>query len=388
MLRFRKTVVPGRAHVLGVPFSTARISLASALGLGVLVMGLMPSDARAEGDPLFILNWYEYIGPDVIPAFEAETGIPVTYATYEQPETMKTKVMVGGGGYDVVVAENKAAAELMTVGAIQPIDPGRLENYGNLDPVFLDHLDSQDGGRLVGVPYTWATAGISYNVETVESLVGAVPDNALDLIFDPDYAAKLKDCGIAGLDAPQSMLAIALLYLGRDPFSAEAEDLDAAEALWQAVRPTFTHFNSGRLIQELAGGDLCVAVTWNGDAGLAAAAAADSGSDVQIVYRIPTSGTLMLIDLMTIPAEADNVEGAYRFIDYILRPEVIAQTSNYIYFANANAAALPYVAEEVRSDPDIYPPPEVMARLVLDRPLDVEARRARQRLWTRIKTGR
>lgn len=390
MLRAADLFLLGPSCPGGSPSATARlpgIGAVLVLGLTVALVGLPPSLARAEEKPLFVLNWYEYIGPDVIPAFEAETGVPVTYDVYEHPETMKTKVMVGNSEYDVVIAENQAASDLMKGGAIQPIDPDRLENYGNLDPVFLRHLDTQDGGRSVGVPYTWATAGVSYNVDMVESRVGTVPDNALDLVFDPDHADRLKDCGIAGIDAPQSMLALALLYLDRDPFSNAPEDLAAAEALWEPIRPAFAHFNSGRLIQDLAGGDICVAITWNGDAGLASAAAADSGSDARIVYRIPTSGTLMLVDLMTIPADSDNVEGAYRFIDYILRPEVIAQTSNHIYFANANAAALPYVSEDVRSDPNIYPPPAVMDRLVLDRPLSAEVRRARQRVWTRIKTG-
>ncbi|SDH49146.1 extracellular solute-binding protein [Roseospirillum parvum] len=361
-----------------------RAALLSTLLFG---LALLAGPAGAETPRVHVYNWYDYIGPEVVAAFEAETGIEVVYDVFDAAEVLETKLLTGHTGYDVVVPSTSNAPQLMAAGALQPVDPARLANYGNLDPEILARLDRLPGGRTLGVPYTWVTIGVSYNVDLVEARLDALPDNALDLIFDSAHTARLKDCGIAILDAPRDVLGLALIYLGLDPYSGAAEDLAQAEALLAKVRGDILHFGSGRIISDLANGDICAAITWNGDAGIASLRAEEAGRDTHLVYRIPTSGSLMIVDLMAIAADAPHVEAAYTFLDYMLRPEVIAETTNFLYFANANRAALPHVLDEIKADPDIYPPPAIMDRLVPDLPLSQDVLRARSRLWTRVKSG-
>jgi putrescine transport system substrate-binding protein len=300
---------------------------------------------------------------------------------------LETKLLAGKSGYDVVFPGVSNGQHLIRSGALQPIDPEKLAGYGNLDPDILAQLDKRDAGRTVGVPYTWGTVGISYDANAVTERIGEIPENVLDLIFDPELTAKLEDCGIGLLDAPSEVIPVALIYLGLDPESGKPEDMDKVKALFDKVRDDYRYFNSARIINDLANSEVCVALSYNGDAGLAYMRAQEAGLDLDLRYNIPSIGTMMFIDLMAIPADAPHPENAYRFIEYMLNPEVIAKTSNLVYFANANKESLPYVSDDVKGDPNIYPPQEVKDKLVAFSTLPQDITRVRTRAWTDIKAN-
>lgn len=343
----------------------------------------------AEEKVLNIYNWSDYIADDTVSRFEAETGIKVHYDVYDANETLETKLMAGHSGYDLVVPTAMPfLAREAQAGALQKIDKTKLRNYGNLDPQILKLVAAADPGNQYGVPYLWGTTGIGYNPAKVKAALGAdAPIDSLKLIFDPANAKKLASCGISLLDTPQEMFPAALTYLGRPPMSRDRADLDRAAGAVLAIRPWIRKFHSSEYINDLANGDLCVAFGYSGDMIQAKNRAAEAKNGVTIAYAIAREGAMTWVDMMAIPKDASHPENALRFIDFILRPEIVAAISNTVAYANPNLRATGLVKEEIRDNPGIYPPPEVRQRLFFDKPTAPAYDRLRTRAWTKVKTG-
>ena len=167
--------------------------------------------------------------------------------------------------------------------------------------------------------------------------------------------AKLKECGVSFLDSPTEMLPAALQYLGFKPDSQKPDELKKAEALFLSIRPYTAYFHSSKYISDLANGNLCVAVGYSGDLQQSKARAAEAKNGVTLTYTIPKEGAGSFFDMLAIPADAKNVESAHIFINYLMKPEVIANITNVVQFPNGNKAATPLVDEPIRTDPGIYP---------------------------------
>jgi putrescine transport system substrate-binding protein len=207
------------------------------------------------------------------------------------------------------------------------------------------------------------------------------------MLFDPEIAKKLAPCGITFLDTAQEVFPAALAYAGRDPLSRDPKDLEKAVEVVTKVRPYVRKFHSSEYINGLANGDQCIAHGYSGDIVQARSRAKEAKNGVEIAYTIPKEGAALSVDMMAIPKDAPHPENALKFIDYILRPEVIAAISNTVAYANPNSLATEFVDEAIRDDPNIYPPPEVRQRLFFDKPVTPQYERLRTRAWTRVKTG-
>jgi putrescine transport system substrate-binding protein len=346
----------------------------------------MAMPAQAEEKVLNLYSWADYVAPETLQRFEKETGIHVRYDTFDTSEVLETKLLTGGSGYDVVVPSSSVLARGLAAGALKEIPHDGLKGYANLDPDMLEKLAAVDPGNRYGVPYTWGTLGLGMNVEAVHQRLPNVPLNSLDLLFKPEYASKLKDCGIAILDSPQEVIGLALHYLGKDPYSIDKADLTAADALLRQLQPSVLYVATGRQINDLANGSVCLALTYNGDASMAADQARKANKPFEVAYRIPREGTLVWQDNLAIPKDAPHPEAARAFIEFMLRPESVAALTNTLFFATANQAATPLVDEAVRSDPDIYPQAEVRERLYADRSMSLKDMRQRTRLWTTFRS--
>ena len=342
--------------------------------------------AQAEDPVLNLYSWADYVAPQTLQRFEQETGIKVRYDTFDSPEVLETKLLTGGSGYDVVVPSSSVLARGVAAGALQAIPHDSLKGYANLDPDLLEKLAAVDPGNRFAVPYTWGTLGLGMNVEAVKKRLPDVPLNNLDILFKPEYASKLKDCGIAIIDSPQEVIGLALHYLGKDPYSTDKEDLATAQALLLQLQPSVQYVASGRQINDLANGSVCLALAYNGDASMAADQARKANKPFEIAYRIPTQGTLVWQDNLAIPKDAPHPEAARKFIEFMLRPDSVAALTNTLFFATANQAATPLVDEAVRNDPDIYPPTAVRERLYADRSMNLKDMRQRTRLWTTFRS--
>jgi len=342
-----------------------------------------------EAKTLNIYNWSDYIAPDTVKRFEAETKIKVNYDVYDSNEVLESKLMAGHSGYDLVVpTASPYLAREAAAGALLPIDKARLSNYGNLDPQILAAAANADPDNKFGVPYMWGTTGIGFNPVKVKAALGdQAPLDSLRLIFDPDNAKKLAACGIEVLDTAQELFPASLLYAGRDPLGRSDADIAKAIEVMTAIRPYIRKFHSSEYINDLANGDVCVAFGYSGDIVQAKNRAADAKNGVEIAYSIPKEGAMIWVDMMAIPKDAPHPANALAFINFILRPEVAAAISNTVAYANPNKLATDMVDEAIRADPGIYPPDKVRKRLFFDKPVTPEFERARTRAWTRIKTG-
>ena len=343
----------------------------------------------AEEKRLHIYNWSDYVAPDTIANFTKETGIAVTYDVYDGNEVLEAKLLAGRSGYDIVVpSASPYMARQIAAGAYRPLDKAKLPNLKNLDPKILQLAETADPGNRYGVPYLWSVTGLGLNTESVERALGhAAPRDSLALLFDPQIAAKLARCGIVVLDTPQEVVPAALLYLGLDPKSRDLADLHRAIALIERVRPYIRRFHSSQYINDLAAGDVCLALGYSGDIVQARNRAREAGSPADIAFRVPREGAQMAIDMLAVPKDAPHPDNAHRFIDYLLRPEVIARITDAVSYPNPNLAATPLVAPAIRNDPGIYPPDSVRQLLFLDEPAPRPYERARTRAWNRVKSG-
>jgi putrescine transport system substrate-binding protein len=356
------------------------------LALACLACACGPAGPKPQ--VLHVYNWSDYIDPALLEAFTKETGIKVVYDTFDSNEVLETKVLTGGTGYDLVVPSNSNVPRYIQAGAIAPLDPGRTPNARNLWPQVMAHMEPFDPGRRYTIPYMWGTIGIGYNPDAVAKRLPGTPVDSWKLVFDPAMLAKLKDCGVYFLDASEDMYAVALTFLGRDPNSTDPADYAAATELLARVKPYVRKFHSSEYIDALANGDICLAIGYSGDVLQAAEAAKEAGGKVKVAYAIPKEGTQVWFDVFAMPKDAPNPDAAYRFLDFMLRPEVIAKASNHTQYANANGAATPLVDSAVRTNPNIYPTPEVFGRLFVTRAKDQALLREVNRGWTEVKTGR
>lgn len=370
--------------------------LASALLLAACGSAEGPADAAGDAPAaaapqvVHVYNWSDYIAEDTIASFTAETGIRVIYDVYDANETLDNRLTVGGSGYDVVFPSARPFAQRhIAAGLYDTLDRAALTHWSNLDPALLDNLSDLDPGNAHVVPYMWGTTGLGINVAKVREVLG--PDVALDswsLLFDPANAEKLAACGISMLDDEQEAFGAALIWLGRDPNATGGDEIEAVRGAFAAVRPHIRYFNSSRYIDDLANGDLCLAVGYSGDVFQARDRAAEAGNGQEITYVIPREGAIRWVDVMAIPADAPHPEAAHAFINHLLKPEVAAGISSYVAYATANQAARPLVDPEIANDPAVYPPEAVAATLVNPVKLPDEAQRERIRAWTSIKSGR
>jgi putrescine transport system substrate-binding protein len=353
-----------------------------------LLAAALALPAAAGAQELHVYNWSDYIADDTLEKFTAETGIDVIYDVYDSNEVLEAKLLAGSSGYDIVVPTSDFLRRQVQGGVYLPLDRSKIPNWDNLDPQLMERATAYDEGNEHAIIYMWGTTGIGYNVEMVEERLGEdAPTDSWDLIFDPDVAAKLADCGITILDSATEVFPPVLKYLGLDPATEDTADLEQAAAVVEAIRPHVRYFHSSQYISDLANGEVCVSLGWSGDVFIAADRAAEAEQGVEIAYTIPKEGTLQWFDMMAIPVDAPNPDAAHAFINFILQPEIIADITNYVFYPNAVPASKEFIDEEITSSPEIYPPQEVLDNLFPSALRDARTERTMTRLWTRVRTG-
>ncbi|KXF78639.1 spermidine/putrescine ABC transporter substrate-binding protein [Paramesorhizobium deserti] len=350
-----------------------------------LAAAVAPSGAQER--VVNVYNWSDYIDESILADFTKETGIKVVYDVFDSNEIVETKLLAGGSGYDIVVPSGEFLGRQIPAGVFQKLDKAKLPNLKNMWDVIQERTAVYDPGNEYSINYMWGTTGIGYNKAKIKEALGTDEINSWDVLFDPEKSAKLKDCGIYVLDSASEMLRPALNYLGLDPNSPKAEDFAKAEELYLKIRPNIRKFHSSEYINALANGDICMAIGYSGDIFQARDRAEEAGQGIEIGYSIPKEGALMWFDQMAIPADAKHVEEAHEFLNYIMRPEVIAKASNYVFYANGNKASQPLLDKDVIDDPAIYPDEATMAKLFVPLPYDTKTQRLATRAWTKIVTG-
>ncbi|WP_417696372.1 polyamine ABC transporter substrate-binding protein [Pseudomonas sp.] len=350
--------------------------------------GLTLAVSVQAASTVHIYNWSDYIGETTLADFEKATGIKPVYDVFDSNETLEGKLLAGRTGYDVVVPSNHFLGKQIKAGAFQKLDKSQLSNYANLDPVLLKRLEKNDPGNQYAVPYLWGTNGIGYNVEKVKAALGVDKIDSWAMLFEPENIKKLSSCGVSFLDSGDEMIPAMLNYLGLDPNSQNPADYKKAEAQLLKIRPYVTYFNSSKYISDLANGEICVAAGFSGDIFQARERAEEAKKGIEIAYVIPKEGANLWFDMLAIPRDSSNVKEAHAFINYLLKPEVIAQVSDAVGYANPNPKAGELMDQQVRTDEAVYPPQAVIDKLYVNSELPPKIQRVMTRSWTRVKSGK
>ncbi len=276
----------------------------------------------------------------------------------------------------------------INAGVYRKLDKDQLPNLQHLDPHIMEQVAVHDPGNEYAVPYLWGTTGIGYNEAMIQKALGQARPDSWSYIFDPDLIGKLKGCGVSLLDAPDEILKLVLAWMGRDPNSQSTEDLKAAEEKLMAIRPYVRKIHSSQYIEDLANGELCIAVGWSGDVLQARDRAEEAGRGVVVKYAVPKEGAIVWFDMLAIPADARRPDNAHAFINYLMEPQVAANNANTVKYASPNTASLAFIDEKVKNDPGVYPPPEVRETLFPAAAYGEQFQRELNRMWTRFRTGR
>ena len=361
----------------------------AAPALFALFAACSPASAQPDEKILNFYNWSSYIAPDTVASFEKETGIKVRYDTFDSSELLHAKLVAGRTGYDIVMSSSGWAKMQADGGLLMPLNKAFIPNLKNLDPVIQTQVGRLDPGNNYAVVWLWGYTTVGINVDKVKAALGdlPMPDNAWDLLFKPEYMARLKTCGVSFLDSSSEVVPAALHYLGRSLESGNPADYKDALALLKSVRPYVTLFSSSGYIDDLARGSLCAAMGWSGDLSSAKRRADAAVAGNRIEALMPKTGGVMFFDTMVIPADAPHAANAHRFIDYILRPEVHASLTNHLHYANPNREARRFVEADLSSSPIVFPSDADMQRMSVQGLVTSDMRRMMARAYTSFKTG-
>jgi len=363
------------------------------LSAAPLLAAAVSFSAQAQEKVVNVYNWSDYIDPATLEAFTKETGIKVVYDTMDSNEVLETKLLAGQTGYDVVVPTGSFLQRQIKADIYLPLDKAKVPNLKYAWEKVYTKLAVYDPDNAHAVNYMWGTTGIGYNVEKAKARMGDQPMNTWDIIFKPENLAKFADCGVYFLDSPEEIVPAALKYLGLDPDSKNPGDLEKAGVLLASIRPSIKKFHSSEYINALANGDICLVVGWSGDVLQAKNRAVEAHTKspdkplVDIDYVIPKEGALMWFDSFAIPKDAAHVPEALAFIDFMERPEIAAQNSNFVSYANGNLESQKTITPEILKNPSIYPTEDVMSRLFTVTAYDTKVQRVLTRIWTKFKTG-
>jgi len=334
-------------------------------------------------------NWSDYIEPKVLEDFTKETGIKVKYDTFDSNDLLETKLLAGRSGYDLVVPTAYFLERQIKAGVFQKLDKSKLPNLGNAWDEIAKRLAVYDPGNQYAVNYMWGTIGIGYSVKKAREVLGTdAKIESWDIVFKPEVISKFKDCGVHVLDAPDDSFAAALNYLGLNPNTKEQADLEKAADLLTRIRPSVRKFHSSEYLNALASGEICLVLGYSGDIKQSQKRAAEARNGIEIEYAIPQGGAQLWFDNLAIPKDARNVAEAHELINFLLRPEVAAKNTNFLSYANGNAASRPLIDKAVADDKTVYPDEATMKTFYTLTAHDQKSQRLINRLWTRIKTGK
>lgn len=355
----------------------------------VALCGLLPlSLANEKPRELKIYNWSSYVDQDLLNDFTAQTGIKVITDAVDSNEALLAKTLTGNSGYDIIVPSDFVVTYLMEADQLLKLDKSQIPNYQNLWPFALETLATFEGINDYAVPYFWGTTGIGYDAQKIKALLPDAPVDSYALVFDPQYASKIAECGIYLLDSAAEMTPLINMYLGQDPESVTPEDLANVQKVLEDIRPYVKKFHSSEYISAIANGDACVAVGWSGDFFMAKESADDAGRNHDIQYSVPKEGSILWFDELVILKDAKNVDEAYAFMNFMLDAKNSAKTTNKIMAPAPNVAAFEYLDPKLQDNKMLFPPEESLKSVHIKRPYDLNGQKRLTRMWMKIKSGR
>ncbi|MCU4677048.1 extracellular solute-binding protein [Catenovulum sp. 2E275] len=324
-----------------------------------------------KAQKVVVYNWTEYIPADVLTAFTEETGIEVEYATYESNEAMFAKVkLLDGAGYDIVVPSTYFLEKMRKQDLLQPIDKSKLSNFANLDTDMLNK--EYDPQNTYSVPYLWGSTSIAINADEVD----ADSITSWHDLWKPEFSGRLMI-----MDDLRDMFAMALKVAGKPLNTSSEADIKAGYEELKKLWPSIKVINSDSPKTPLIQGNVDLGVMWNGEAYMAQ----QEMGNVKFIY--PQEGAVLWVDSFVIPKNAENVENAHKFIDFMLRAESGKAAIEELGYAAPNKASYALLDEELRNNTMIFPSSEDIAKGSFHQDLG-EANLIYEKYWELLKAGK
>ncbi len=315
----------------------------------VLILGvrqLERSTGIAGAQVLNVYNWGDYIDPDLLTQFEEEYGYKVNYETFDSNEAMVTKIRQGGTSYDITIPSEYMIQKMIEEDLVLELDHSKIVGMENIDPRFLDL--NFDPNNAYSVPYFWGTLGIVYNDKVV---------NEEDMTsWDDLWRPELKD-NLMLIDGAREVIGLGLNSLGYSLNSKNDQELQEAVAKLREMTANVKAIVADEIKMYMINEESAVAVTFSGEA------ADMMWENEHIHYVIPEEGSNLWFDNIVIPKTANNVEGAYDFINFMLDPENAAQNAEYIGYSTPNKEAMSILPADITEDEQFYPSDEMVSHL-------------------------
>ncbi|MEO1455946.1 MAG: extracellular solute-binding protein [Pseudomonadota bacterium] len=354
------------------------------LFLGALILNIAFLSIAARASELNVYNWSNYIDPSAIGRFESNTGIKVNYDIFESNEMLEAKLLTGNSDYDVVVPTGEFLHRQISAGLYQEIDLTKVPNSRYLDPILMDAAKIFDPSNLHAVIYAWGTTGLGIDVNAAAERGVSLDGAGWELLLDPSLAEVFADCGIAVLDDPLAMVAITLAYQSNDPNSTDASDIENAFEALSNIRSLVKNTTSSQFASGLAAGDYCLTVGYSGDL---LALRTHQAVSREVSFILPHQGAPLWMDMLAIPVQAGNIDGAHSWINEMISIETSIGFTNSVRYPTANIEANKLVMPEVRMELDEIFTEVAMRSLWTPKPKPAEYHRLVNRLWIRWKSG-
>jgi spermidine/putrescine transport system substrate-binding protein len=323
--------------------------------------------AFAEGE-LQLYNWGNYTSPELLAKFEAETGIKVTVTDYDSNDTALAKIEAGGHGFDLVVPSATFVQVYRDKGLIQELDLSKLPNHANIAPEWLN-VD-WDPGRKFSVPWQWGSTGV-----VVDTAVYSGDVNTSAIFMEPPDELKGK---VNVIPEMTDVMSLAIMYAGGEVCTEDTEILKKVRDLLLAAKPHWVSMDYG-VIENMTAGNFAASADWNGSAFRIRL------QKPTAKYGYPKEGFVLWMDSVALLKDAKNVDEAYQFIDFIMKPENAAMLSSFARYANGIAGSEAFMPEDMKTAPEVQVPAEFQSLGVFVPRCSAKAQEYYTAIWTELQ---
>lgn len=374
-MRQRQAVLKKDAALYKVEkkMSRGKLVLISAASMGIILLAMYFGGVfTRKSNQLFVYNAGEYIDPEVIEMFEAETGIEVVYDEFETPEIMYAKMVQNDGAYDVICPSDYMIEKMLDAGMLQELDLDAIPNRKYIGEQYLKAADSFDPGNRYSVPYCWGTVGILYNKNMVDD-----PVTSWDILWDEKYSGQ-----ILMQDSIRDAFTVALKRNGYSLNSTDPAELEKAAEDMIAQRPLVQAYVVDQARDKMIGGEAALAVIYSGEV------LYTQRENPDLEYSVPDEGTNVWIDAWVVTKKARNPEAAMKWIDFLCRPEIALMNFDFITYSTPNEAAREMIEDEdIRNSEAIFPDESILKRCETISYLGEEGDALYNEMWKKVKSG-
>lgn len=335
----------------------------------IAIIMLSACGGKEITDTLTVINYGEYIDPDVLDSFTEETGIEVKYEEALTPEEMYTKYKSGAIDYDLLCTSDYMVKRLIDEKEAQKVDFSSMEYTSNIGDDYWEFSKAFDPDNEYALPYFYGTVGILYDTTKVDE-----PIDSWDVLFNGKY----KD-DIIMQNSQRDTFMITLKYLGYSLNTTNPDELREAKDLLVKQKPDVQAYLVDEARDEVVAGNAAMAVVYSGEAYLG------HEYNEDLAYVVPKEGSNVWIDSWVVTKNCKNTEAAAKFLDYLCREDIAYKNFEYIYYSTPNEAVVEQMDEELRNDPSIVPAKEDIANCEVCIQTDSETTELYNELWKEIK---